>query len=113
MEQEQQQQQQPQQGFPDTSLPKTNFNDLNANSPNKRDKSEASPRSLSDSSNSSGFGSAFVAGSALFTTGAAGAAVFLALRPPVRVQERYGIAKDEAEKQLAAWEHKASDSWFN
>ena len=29
-----------------------------------------------------------------------------------RVQERYGVAKDEAEKQVADWERKASDSWF-
>ena len=29
-----------------------------------------------------------------------------------KIQERYGIAKDEAEKQLAAWQKAASDSWF-
>ena len=29
-----------------------------------------------------------------------------------KIQERYGIAKDEAEKQLAAWQKTASDSWF-
>ena len=29
-----------------------------------------------------------------------------------KIQERYGVAKDEAEKQLAEWERKASDSWF-
>ena len=29
-----------------------------------------------------------------------------------KIQERYGIAKDEAEKQLSAWESKANDSWF-
>lgn len=29
-----------------------------------------------------------------------------------KIEERYGIAKDEAEKQLAAWEKKATDSWF-
>jgi uncharacterized protein YjbJ (UPF0337 family) len=29
-----------------------------------------------------------------------------------KIQERYGVAKDEAESQLAAWERKASDSWF-
>ena len=29
-----------------------------------------------------------------------------------KIQERYGIAKDEAEKQVAAWEGNASDSWF-
>jgi uncharacterized protein YjbJ (UPF0337 family) len=28
------------------------------------------------------------------------------------IQERYGVAKEEAEKQLAAWQLKASDSWF-
>ena len=30
-----------------------------------------------------------------------------------KIQERYGVAKDEAESQLAAWERKASESWFN
>ena len=30
-----------------------------------------------------------------------------------KIQERYGIAKDEAEKQLSAWEKKADDSWFS
>jgi uncharacterized protein YjbJ (UPF0337 family) len=29
-----------------------------------------------------------------------------------KIQERYGIAKDEVEKQLSAWESKADDSWF-
>ena len=29
-----------------------------------------------------------------------------------KIQERYGVARDEAEKQLAAWEREASDSWF-
>ncbi|WP_332748557.1 CsbD family protein [Hydrogenophaga sp.] len=29
-----------------------------------------------------------------------------------KIQERYGIAKEDAEKQLAAWERKATDSWF-
>jgi uncharacterized protein YjbJ (UPF0337 family) len=29
-----------------------------------------------------------------------------------KIQERYGVAKDEAEKQIAAWEAKADDSWF-
>ncbi len=28
------------------------------------------------------------------------------------IQERYGIAKDAAEKQVAEWEVKATDSWF-
>ena len=30
-----------------------------------------------------------------------------------KIQERYCVAKHEAEKQLAEWERKASDSWFN
>jgi uncharacterized protein YjbJ (UPF0337 family) len=30
-----------------------------------------------------------------------------------KIQERYGITKEETEKQLAAWENKASDSWFS
>ena len=29
-----------------------------------------------------------------------------------KIQERYGVAKDEAERQLAEWQRKASDSWF-
>ena len=29
-----------------------------------------------------------------------------------RIQERYGIAKDEVEKQISAWELKATDAWF-
>ena len=29
-----------------------------------------------------------------------------------KIQERYGVAKDEAEKQVAAWQAKADDSWF-
>ena len=29
-----------------------------------------------------------------------------------KIQERYGIAKDEAEKQISAWEKSADDSWF-
>ena len=29
-----------------------------------------------------------------------------------KLEERYGIAKDEAERQLAAWEKKATDAWF-
>ncbi|MDH5272978.1 MAG: CsbD family protein [Gammaproteobacteria bacterium] len=31
----------------------------------------------------------------------------------VKIQERYGVAKDEAEKQLTAWEAKADDTWFS
>jgi uncharacterized protein YjbJ (UPF0337 family) len=30
-----------------------------------------------------------------------------------KIQERYGIAKDEAEKQLSAWEKSADDSWLS
>lgn len=30
-----------------------------------------------------------------------------------KIQERYGVAKDEAENQIAAWERKVSDSWFS
>ncbi len=29
-----------------------------------------------------------------------------------KIQEVYGIAKDEAEKQLTAWENTANESWF-
>ncbi len=29
-----------------------------------------------------------------------------------KIQERYGVAKDEAEKQVAEWQRKATDSWF-
>ncbi len=29
-----------------------------------------------------------------------------------KIQERYGIAKDEAEKQIDAWSGKATDQWF-
>ena len=29
-----------------------------------------------------------------------------------KIQERYGIAKDAAEQQVAEWEVKATDSWF-
>jgi uncharacterized protein YjbJ (UPF0337 family) len=29
-----------------------------------------------------------------------------------KIQERYGIAKDEAEKQLKDWEDRADDSWL-
>ena len=29
-----------------------------------------------------------------------------------KIQERYGIAKDEVEKQLAAWERQVTDVWF-
>lgn len=28
-----------------------------------------------------------------------------------RIQERYGVAKDEAEKQIAAWERHLGDTW--
>ncbi len=30
-----------------------------------------------------------------------------------KIQERYGIAKDEAEAQLKAWEDSSDDSWLN
>ncbi len=30
-----------------------------------------------------------------------------------KIQERYALAKDEAERQLSAWQRKASDSWFS
>ena len=29
-----------------------------------------------------------------------------------KIQERYGIAKDEVDKQIADWELKATDAWF-
>lgn len=29
-----------------------------------------------------------------------------------KIQERYGVAKDEADKQVAEWQRKATDSWF-
>jgi len=29
-----------------------------------------------------------------------------------KIQARYGVAKDEAEKQITAWERTADDSWF-
>lgn len=29
-----------------------------------------------------------------------------------KIQERYGVAKDEAEKQIGAWERSATDEWF-
>ena len=30
-----------------------------------------------------------------------------------KIQERYGIAKDEADKQLSAWETSADDTWLD
>lgn len=30
-----------------------------------------------------------------------------------KIQERYGIAKDVAEKQLSDWERSADDSWLD
>jgi uncharacterized protein YjbJ (UPF0337 family) len=30
-----------------------------------------------------------------------------------KIQERYGLLKEDAEKQLAAWERKATDAWFD
>lgn len=29
-----------------------------------------------------------------------------------KLQERYGLAKDDAEKQLAEWQRKVSNTWF-
>ena len=29
-----------------------------------------------------------------------------------KIQERYGVAKDEADKQITEWQRKASDAWF-
>lgn len=29
-----------------------------------------------------------------------------------KIRERYGIAKDEVDKQIADWELKATDAWF-
>jgi uncharacterized protein YjbJ (UPF0337 family) len=30
-----------------------------------------------------------------------------------KIQERYGIAKDEAERQIDAWQKDADATWFN
>lgn len=30
-----------------------------------------------------------------------------------KIQVRYGVAKDEAEKQIGEWERKATDTWFD
>jgi len=30
-----------------------------------------------------------------------------------KIQERYGVARDEAEKQLSAWQKRASEAWFS
>lgn len=30
-----------------------------------------------------------------------------------KIQERYGVAKDEAERQVAEWERRAGDDWFD
>ncbi len=29
-----------------------------------------------------------------------------------RIQARYGVAKEDAEKQIAEWQRKATDAWF-
>ena len=29
-----------------------------------------------------------------------------------KIQEHYGVAKDEAERQIAEWERTATDEWF-
>ena len=28
------------------------------------------------------------------------------------IQRRYGVAKEDAEKQIAEWQRKATDAWF-
>ena len=30
-----------------------------------------------------------------------------------KIQERYGVAKDEAERQVTEWERRAGDDWFD
>jgi uncharacterized protein YjbJ (UPF0337 family) len=30
-----------------------------------------------------------------------------------KIQERYGVAKEEAEKQISTWERSATDAWFS
>ncbi len=30
-----------------------------------------------------------------------------------KIQERYGVALHDAEKQIAAWQRKATDAWFS
>jgi len=30
-----------------------------------------------------------------------------------KIQAHYGVAKDAAEEQIAAWQRKASDAWFS
>ena len=30
-----------------------------------------------------------------------------------KIQERYGVAKEDAEKQIGEWQRKASDDWFD
>jgi uncharacterized protein YjbJ (UPF0337 family) len=30
-----------------------------------------------------------------------------------RIQERYGVAKEDAERQISAWQRQASDAWFS
>jgi uncharacterized protein YjbJ (UPF0337 family) len=29
-----------------------------------------------------------------------------------KIQEHYGVAREEAEKQIAEWQRKATDDWF-
>jgi len=29
-----------------------------------------------------------------------------------KIQQRYGVAKEDADKQISEWRRKASDSWF-
>jgi len=30
-----------------------------------------------------------------------------------KIQEHYGVAKDEAERQLVEWQRRATDAWFS
>jgi uncharacterized protein YjbJ (UPF0337 family) len=30
-----------------------------------------------------------------------------------KIQERYGVARDDAERQVSDWERSASDDWFD
>ena len=30
-----------------------------------------------------------------------------------KIQERYGVAKDDAERQVAEWERRVGDDWFD
>jgi uncharacterized protein YjbJ (UPF0337 family) len=30
-----------------------------------------------------------------------------------KIQEHYGLSKDDAEKQINEWQNKANDNWFH